>query len=315
MCHLAREKNPFILCIQETNLSVIDATVCKSIWPDVNVEFSFQPSLGASGGLVTLWDVNEVQVWSSMSFEHVLVILGRFLKTGEPFVLFNVYAPCDVIRQQGLWNNLSNILGSFIDQNVCICGDFNVVCCVEERRSVGTVFNRVWSTNFNNFIEGNLLVDFPLRGRNFTWFRGDGKSMSRIDCFLLSESWCLTWPSCLQMAMSRGLSDHCPLVLSIDDENWGLRPFCMLKCWESCTGYNNFVRDKWSSFQVEGWGGYVLKEKFKLLKVALREWHQSHTQNIPARLVYLKAKIEALDLRGEATTLCEEEIEELHDCT
>jgi len=121
----------------------------------------------------------------------------------------------------------------------------------------------------------------------------------------------------MQLALPRGLSDHCPLVLSIDDENWGPRPLRMLKCWESFSGYNNFVRDrdKWSSFQVEGWGGYVLKEKLKLLKVALKEWHQSHTQNIPARLVFLKEKIEALDLKGEAAALCEKEIEELHDCT
>jgi len=115
VCQLVREKKPFILCIQETKLFVFDATVCKSIWPDEYVDFSFQPSLGASGGLVTLWDVKEVEVWSSMSFDHILVILGRFLKTGEPFVLLNDYAPCDVNRQQVLWNNLSNRLGSFID--------------------------------------------------------------------------------------------------------------------------------------------------------------------------------------------------------
>jgi len=188
VCQLVRGKKPFILCIQETKLPVVDVSVCKSIWPDVNVDYSFQPSLRASGGLVTLWDANEVEVWSSMSFDHVLVILGRFLKTGESFVLVNVYAPCDIYRQQVLWNNLSNKLVSFLDQNVCICGDFNAVRCLEERRSVGSVFNQVWSTNFNNFIEGNMLVDLPLRSRNFTWFQGDGKSMSRLDRFLLSEN-------------------------------------------------------------------------------------------------------------------------------
>jgi len=43
-----------ILSIQETKLPVFDFTVCKSIWGDVNVDFSFQPSMGPSGGLVTL---------------------------------------------------------------------------------------------------------------------------------------------------------------------------------------------------------------------------------------------------------------------
>jgi len=74
---------------------------------------------------------------------------------------------------------------------VCVCGDFNAVRCPEERRGTSGVFTTAWIDTFNNFIEDLTLLDLPLRGRMFTWFRGDGKSMSRIDRFLLSENWCL----------------------------------------------------------------------------------------------------------------------------
>jgi hypothetical protein len=70
---LVRKKKPFIICIQETKLSVFYVNVCKSLWGDKFVDISFQPSLGASRGLVSMWDTNEVEVWSSMSFDHVLV--------------------------------------------------------------------------------------------------------------------------------------------------------------------------------------------------------------------------------------------------
>jgi hypothetical protein len=53
----------------------------------------------------------------------------------------------------------------------------------------------------------------------------------------------------------------------------------MLKCWRDIFGYNLFVRKRWLSFQFDGWGGFVLKEKFKKIKVALKEWHAAHTQN------------------------------------
>ena len=266
---LVREKKHFILCIQETKLVSFDVHLCKSFLGDNDVAFSYQPSVGASGGLVTVWDTKEVEVWSSMSFEHVLVISGRFVKTEENFVLFNVYSPCDVIRQEALWISMSTRLNSFIGQNVCICGDFNAVRNVDERRSMGSVPSQVASASFNQFIESNFLIEIPLRGRRFTWFRGDGRSMSRLDRFLLSDSWCMAWPNCFQMAIARGLSDH--LVLTVDGENWGPRPLQMLKCWEDFPGYNIFVKDKWNSFQVEGWGGYVLNEKLKLIKLALRE--------------------------------------------
>jgi len=102
VCQLVREKKPLILCLQETKLSVLDALVCNSIWGDVNVNFSYRPSEGASGGIATLWNSNEVEVWSSVSLDHVLAVAGRFLHSGEPFVVFNVYAPCEAPQQQVL---------------------------------------------------------------------------------------------------------------------------------------------------------------------------------------------------------------------
>jgi len=86
----------------------------------------------------------------------------------------------------------------------------------------------------------------------------------------------------------------------------------MLKCWADFPGYDAFVRETWSSLQVSGWGGYVLKEKLKLMKLALKDWHQRHSQNLPARILTLKDKIASLDLKGESTTLSDGEIQELH---
>jgi len=298
VCQLVKEKHLFILCIQETKLYVIDTVICKSLWGDDTVEYSYQPSTGSSSGLVTLWDVNEVTVSTTISFDHVLVIVGHFLKTNKSFVLFNVYASCDVSRQQVLWENISLKLNSYMGQNICICGDFNAVRCVEERRSVGLLCRQAGIANFNQFIDGHFLIDLPLRGHSFTWYRGDGRSMSRLDRFLLSKESCLTWPNSVQSASSRGVSDHCPLQLSIDVENWGPKPLRMLKCWEKFPGYKIFVHDQWNSFLVEGWGGYVLREKFKLIKLALKDWHQRHSHNISSKILLLKDKITAFDLKG-----------------
>jgi len=242
-------------------LSVFYISICKSVWRDDAVDYSYQPSTGASGGLLTMWDCKEV---TTISIDHVLVILGRFLKTNECFVLFNVYAPCDVSRKQVPWENISMKLSSFAGQNICVCGDFNAVRCVEERRSVGTVCRQPRMAHFNHFIDGNILFDLPLGGHSFTWYRVDGRSMSQLNSFLLSEDWCLTCPICVQSALSRGVSDHCPLQLSVDKENWGPKPFRTLRCWEKFLGYKNFVRDRWNSFNLEGWGGYVLKEKIQV---------------------------------------------------
>jgi len=82
---------------------------------------------------------------------------------------------------------------------------------------------------------------------------------------------------------------------------------------QDMSGYKLFVTDKWKSFQISGWGGYVLKEKFKLLKTALKEWHVTHTQNLPAKIVALKDKQVVYDEKGEEEALTKDEVMELHD--
>ena len=64
-------------------------------------------------------------------------------------------------------------------------------------------------------------------------------------------------------------------------------------------GYKQIVSDKWNSFSIEGWGGYVLKENHKLIKPALKEWHLSHSSNIPTKLNSLKARYPSLMTRGK----------------
>jgi hypothetical protein len=89
----------------------------------------------------------------------------------------------------------------------------------------------------------------------------------------------------------------------------------MLKCWRDILGYQVFVKDKWKSFQVAGWGGYVLKEKLKSIKVALKDWHTTYVQNLPSRIESKKARLATLDTKGEEEDLSEAELAELHGVT
>jgi exonuclease III len=171
--NLVREKNPLIVCLQETKLQVCDDSLGVAMWGSSLVGFS-------------LWDTTEVEVWSSLSRDHVLWCHGRFIKTGEEFMVANVYAPCDPDAKQGLWDALSSRLQSLVGMRVCVCGDFNAVRNTPERRSTSAGQRPLDQLGFNRFIDDNFLVDLPLGGRKYTWYRGDGRSMSRLDRFLLS---------------------------------------------------------------------------------------------------------------------------------
>ena len=141
------------------------------------------------------------------------MIHDRFIKTNEEFYLFHICAPCENGAKQLLWDSLTSRLPLLGGKKVCVCGDFNVVRCDEEKRIVRQGFRSFDHSHFNQIIDDNGLVDVPLCGLKLTLYKGDGLSMSQIDSFLLYEEWCLAWPNCLHIAQLRRLSDHCPLLL------------------------------------------------------------------------------------------------------
>jgi len=86
----------------------------------------------------------------------------------------------------------------------------------------------------------------------------------------------------------------------------------MLKCWADIPGYDDFVKDRWQSFQVQGWSGFILKEKFKKNKESLQSWHLNHTLNIDSKIQVAKTRMAALDAMGENNSLSDQEVTELH---
>jgi len=81
------------------------------------------------------------------------------------------------------------------------------------------------------------------------------------------------------------------------------------------SGYQKFVQEKWRSFQIEGWGGYVFREKLKLIKSTLKEWHVVHAKNNSSRIDLLKVCFSEYDDKGVEDELSAEEIENMRNIT
>jgi exonuclease III len=132
---LVKQHRPWILCVQETKLEVINEFLCVSLWGNQNFGFSYRPSVGASGGILTLWNKDEVDVRITRSMAHVIIIQGFMVKNGGEFALANVYAPCDSVGRQDVWLRLGLLLNNLSELSWCVCGDFNAIRSSSERRS------------------------------------------------------------------------------------------------------------------------------------------------------------------------------------
>ncbi|KAL8456310.1 hypothetical protein ACS0TY_034502 [Phlomoides rotata] len=186
---------------------------------------------------------------------------------------------------------------------VCIVGDFNTIR--EENESVGRAISSDINemARFNNFIEGCDLVEIPLVGRKFTWYRPDGMCKSKLDRLLENSNWLNKWPDVILKGGRRSLSDHVLIYIEGCKKDLGPKPF----------NYKDLIERVWSASNIKGWGGYVMKEKLKELKTELKTWSREIFKGMDKRIEDKKEKIEKLDLLDDTFGLEEDEITRRHN--
>lgn len=138
--------------------------------------------------------------------------------------------------------------------------------------------------------------------------------MSRLDRFLVSNSWLNSWVDLSQWGLPRSVSDHCPVVLRKRVCNWGPKPFRLLDCWRGLPGYREFVTSTWMEAAVNGRKAYVLKEKLKQIKNQLRVLNKDHCGDISHNIDNVRKELDQLDKKQEDVGLEEHDIARRRTC-
>ncbi|XP_058775832.1 uncharacterized protein LOC131650119 [Vicia villosa] len=262
-----------ICFIQETKLSGIKCNVVKELWGDNHVEWSCLDANGASGGILTMWKKDFFNPIFSFRGEGFLGICAE--KEGKLIYFVNVYASCEFNTRKRSWERLCEFKNNNVKGSWCIGGDFNSITSLEERIGSSRHSYRREIMLFKDFIEEMELEDLPTIGGKFTWFKSNGKSMSRIDRFLLSDCFVDDWKVEGQYIGERDVSDHAPIWLKDNRKNWGPKPFKFNNIWFKHEEFDIFVKEEWKKLVVGGRGDYCLVEKLKTLKNRLAWWNKS----------------------------------------
>jgi exonuclease III len=241
------QKGAFDVCLfQETKKSSFEDYVIHSLWGHKDVGWVFQESTGMSGGLLIIWNSTTFKFLSSFSGHGFLCI--KVERDGVVLHIVNVYSPCSLVGKKQLWADLLAVKQSSSDGEWCLGGDFNAVLMASERFGSSAVGRQGERVLFNQFIDEMELIDIPVLGKKLSWFSGDGKSMSRIDRFLLSDGFIASQGISSQWIGDRDISDHCPIWLVFSHVNWGPKPFRVINSWMEHPDFYSFVETTWKGF-------------------------------------------------------------------
>ncbi|GKE22287.1 RNA-directed DNA polymerase, eukaryota, partial [Tanacetum coccineum] len=173
-------------------------------------------SVGASGGILTMWDSRVIAMEHSISERNFLGVIGS-----------------------------------------------------PDERS-GCLFDSGEAGIVNDFIARTGFFDFPLCGRRFTRFEKDGKKASKLDRFMVSNSF-FNMDASVKV-LCRSHSDHCLILLKVGRENFRPKPFKIFNKWFSENGFNDLVTSSWASSPPNVRPHIYLKNKLKCLRLDIKDW-------------------------------------------
>jgi len=261
----------------------------------------FPSFLRNSGGILSIWRKSKATLYYTFTSEG---FVGACLEWGvnkHKCIVINVYSKCDFAAKKILWDRLVLARRNLGQGAWRILGDFNTVGERGERRGVNeeTTGSHIVEMNFFNAFKRNVeLEDKNVFGRRFTWYHLNGISMSRIDHVLISDEWSRCWGDSALWVLPRDVLDHCPLVLKVGGWDWGPKPFRFNNYWLDNRRFKSTVEESWRGHNLNGWMGFILKEKLKRLKIRLKDWNKEEYGGMEDRVSSLIEEIAELDARG-----------------
>ncbi|KAL0928209.1 hypothetical protein M5K25_000081 [Dendrobium thyrsiflorum] len=208
-----------------------------------------------------------------------------------------VYALCTRTGRLPLWEQLKDF-ATIVTGPWCVGGDFNVITNALERRG-GNPPNINAMNDFSSLIFYCNLHDIGVAGGgSFTWNRA--LIWQRLDRILFNNNWIVDFNMTKVEHLSRTISDHAPLLLSVNTFKNQSSPtaFRFQNMWLLHDDFMNIVKRNWvapvfSNNNVSGMSR--LWSKLSRLKQVLRWWNKNTFKNIFSNIKEAECLVVDLD--------------------
>lgn len=194
------------------------------------------------------------------------------LSTGECFIVSFVYGLNTPQERRLLWSELSSLRNSIGDDVPwSLMGDFNV-CLGPDETNKCLVWTRSM-LDFRDFILSQGLADLNCSGPRLTWWDSciADPCFKKLDRCLVNGAWMVNFNMSKALILPRGISDHCPVAVSISHEySGGRKPFQFFLHLLSSPDFLKVVSEAWQE-EIVGDPWYILTTKLRIAKMGLRK--------------------------------------------
>ncbi|GJZ64535.1 putative RNA-directed DNA polymerase, eukaryota, reverse transcriptase zinc-binding domain protein [Tanacetum coccineum] len=222
----------------------VDRWMIRQVWGNTHFNFVASSARGLSGGILCIWNSLVFIKHKILCNDYYVVVDGLWIPGDVQIRWIVVYAPQNLASKIALWSSLSNLTANW-DGILVVMGDFHEVRNGSKR--YGSIFNEKQADLFNEFISDTSLVDIPLGGYNYTWTNKWGSKMSKLDRFLVSDSFYDKFPHTTSVILEKGTPDHRPILLKEFVVDYGTTPFRFFHSWLEMDGFHDLVINKWSN--------------------------------------------------------------------
>lgn len=136
--------------------------------------------------------------------------------------------------------------------------------------------------DFNNCLFEAGLIELPMLGNRYSWNdKGvDKRIFSKIDWIFINDMWLDNMPTCRAILLPEGISDHCPIKVSLAEENpRRKRSFQYCNTWSHNPQFVDLVREERNT-SFKGCKMFKVVKKLKSLKKKLKLLNSDCFSNI-----------------------------------
>jgi hypothetical protein len=187
--------------------------------------------------------------------------------------------------------------------------DFNLIYKDEDKNNSN--LNRAMMGRFRRALNDVVVKELPLFGRKFTWTNSSTSSsptLVKLDRVFCSVEWEECFPNCLLQSAASVDSDHCPLILGLNDTHPGKRRFHFEAFWHKFEGFSEAVQQAWNSIPAKPCPLETLSLKFKATTQGLQSWNDKRVGHSRSQLEMAKEIQHQLEIAQDGRPLSAQEM-------